>query len=570
MSRDQNFHNGSLTRREAARVVIFGGTAAVLCACGAPNGAPASSAPPATTPVATTIAAGPNPVAATAPTTVLASSAAAPGGTLNVAVADLGTENNDVLVPVVNVASYLIYDPLLRYDEKGNLIPWLAQSSDMSPDGKLWTFNLRKGVKWHNGDEFTSDDVKFSIERYVSDNTTPWSPFHRQTVDRIELPDAYTVKVYAKDPPYVFYPDAITGTGLVPRKYFETVGLEKFKKEPVGTGPWRMTRFTPGASTELEAFKDYWGTARPAWDKLMLLRVPEESTGIAMLKRGEADIVNVSSDNAVELRTEGFQLRQTRTSTIPALFLPGYWMQPGPTTDARVREAMDTAINRQEVVDSFFRGFGQAGGGNMQLTELHWGFDPVWYSVTYDPARAKQLLSDAGYPGKFADPAVRIFSVVQGAANWEPDFLQVISGYWEAVGIQTQIVPMDFTAFRSAWLGKDPKIMGGVAPIVVSGGGSAANSMPSQQNHYTSKGVNLTANDPQLDQDFLAMTTELDINKRLALWKKVQQEAFALHSVLGVCRMFDQYAVSDKVGPWTGLDYLSHGFEVGLTGVQHR
>ena len=83
----------------------------------------------------------------------------------------------------------------------------------MSPDGKLWTFNLRKGVKWSNGDEFTSDDVKFNIERYVSDaSPSAWSPLHRQTVDHVETPDKYTVLVYAKDPPYMFYPDAIQGT----------------------------------------------------------------------------------------------------------------------------------------------------------------------------------------------------------------------------------------------------------------------------------------------------------------------------------------------------------------------
>jgi ABC-type transport system substrate-binding protein len=91
--------------------------------------------------------------------------------------------------------------------------------------------------------------------------------------------------------------------------------------------------------------------------------------------------------------------------------------------------------------------------------------------------------------------------------------LQVISGYWEAIGVKTQVVPMDFTAFRNAWVSKDPKIMGGVATYISFG--SAANSIPAQQNHMTSKGVNFSGNDPQLDKDFFAMTAELDANKRL-------------------------------------------------------
>jgi hypothetical protein len=133
---------------------------------------------------------------------------------------------------------------------------------------------------------------------------------------------------------------------------------------------------------------------------------------------------------------------------------------------------------------------------------------------------------------------------------------------------------MDFTAFRSSWLAKDPKIMGGVAPWMGIGSGSAANSIPSQQNTMTSKGVNISGNDPQLDKDFFAMVSELDVNKRLALWHTVQQEAFALHSVLGVARVYDQFAVSDRVGEWTGLDYQSWNgagaMVLGLSGVQHR
>jgi peptide/nickel transport system substrate-binding protein len=513
-----------------------------------------------------------NATTAPAPTVAPKPAGQSTGGTLTVTLADLGTENLDTILAATNYNVIpIIYEPLLQYDERGNIIPWLAESYSMSPDGKLWTFTLRKGVKWSNGDEFTSDDVKFSLDRFISDTSkSAWSPAQRQTVDRIETPDKYTVEVYAKDPPYIFYPDAITGTAISSRKYFDKVGLDTFSKQPVGTGPWRVSKFTPGVSAELEANSNYWGT-KPVWDKLVLMQVPEESTRIAMLKRGEADIVGVSNDNAVKLRdTDGYQLRQNKSSTIPGYFLPGYWTTPGPTSDARVREAMDIAINRQEVVDSFFKGFGKPGAGNLVLTELHWGFDPIWYTVKYEPDRAKELLKAAGYPEKFADPVVRIFSVVQGSAGWEPDFLQVVSGYWEAVGVKTQLVPMDYTTMRGAWVAKDPKIMGGVAPYVAIGGGTTSNTIIGQQNHYTSKGVNQSGNDPQLDKDFLALTGELDVNKRLALWHSVQQEAFALHSVVGVARVFDQYAVSEKVGQWSGPDYLMNGFVLGLSGVQHR
>jgi peptide/nickel transport system substrate-binding protein len=543
--------------------MVYGGTAALLAACG-------SAAQPAVAPTSAPAAAPTSAPPPAAPTTAAPTSAASrAGGTLNVGIADLGADTHDPTVAQPNNPSYVIFEPLLRYDAQGTLVPWLAESWNMSQDGKVWTFTLRKGLKWHNGDEVTSDDIKYTFETYIADTTkSAWSPLHRQTVDHIETPDKYTALVYAKDPPYVFYPDAVYGTMLLPKNYIDKVGWDTFSKQPVATGPWKLTKFTSGASAEFDAFSDYWGT-KPVWDKMVMSAVPEESTRIARIKRGEVDIVGVSADNAIQLRDSGgFQLRQTQASTTPALFLTGFYMQPGPTSDQRVREAMDIAINRQELVDSLFRGFGKAGAGTLGLTDLHWGFDPIWYSIKYEPDRAKQLLADAGYPGKFADPTVNIFSVTQASFGWEPDMLQVISGYWEAVGIKTQLVPMDFTAMRNAWVGKDPKIMGGVATYVSFG--AAANSIPAQQNHMTTKGVNITGNDSQLDQDFFAMAAELDAERRLALWHKVQQESFAQHTVLGLVRVYDQYAVSDRIGDWNGPTYLPNGFLYGLYGVQHR
>ena len=134
--------------------------------------------------------------------------------------------------PNLNVLP-LIYETLLEYDDKGNLTPWLAESWDMSSDGLTWTFNLRKGVKWTNGDEMTSDDVKLSIERYTSDaSQSAWSPMHRQTVADVEAADKYTIKVHSKSPPYLFYP-AQSRTRIHHKSYFDQVGLDAFSKQPI-------------------------------------------------------------------------------------------------------------------------------------------------------------------------------------------------------------------------------------------------------------------------------------------------------------------------------------------------
>jgi len=556
MERDQFLPSRSLSRRTALRLLAASGAVALLAACRGASPAPASTA-------AT------SPTQGTSQASAPASAAAKTGGTLNVALSDLGNENLDVILASTNNnVIYLMHERLMLYNEQGELIPWLAESWQMSEDGRQWTFKLRKGVKWTNGDDLTSADVKFSFERFVSDTAkSAWSPMHRQTIDQIETPDDLTVKVVAKAPPYVFYEDAVAGSAIHNKKYFEKVGLDAFSKQPMGTGPWILTKFTPGAKAEFEANKNYWGT-KPAWDNLVFLHAPEESTRIAMLKRGEADMIGVSFDNAIKLHGEGFELRQTKASTVPSLCFAGYWMTPGPLSDMRVREALDIAINRQELCDSFFRGFAKPGAGNFAVTDLHYGFDPIWYGIKFEPDRAKQLLKDAGYPDKFSDPAVKIFSAAQ--VGWEPDFLQVISGYWEAVGVKTQLVPMDFTAMRSGWVAADPKLMGGVVPWIGVGSGTAGNQMPAQQNNMTTQGVNHAASDPDLDKMFLATIAELDPKKRLEMWHTVQQKAFSLHSFPGISRVYDQYAVSDKVGEWKGMTHLNNALVMGLAGVQHR
>jgi peptide/nickel transport system substrate-binding protein len=555
MKRDE-LVNPSLSRRTALRLLAAGGAAALLSACGGAGTPPASTA-------AT------NPTQGASQAAAPASTAAKTGGTLNVALSDLGNENLDVILASTNNnVIYMMHERLMTYNEQGELIPWLAESWQMSEDGRQWTFKIRKGVKFSNGDDLTSADVKFSFERFVSDvSKSAWSPMHRQTVEQVETPDDLTVKVVAKSPPYVFYEDAVAGTTIQSKKYVEKVGVDVVSKQPVGTGPWVLTKFTPSAKAEFEANKNYWGT-KPPWDNLVLLHAPEESTRIAMLRRGEADIVGVSFDNAIKLRGEGFELRQTKASTVPALCFVGYWMTPGPLSDSRVREALDIAINRQELSDTFFRGFAKPGAGNFAITDLHYGFDPIWYSTKFEPDRAKQLLNDAGYPGKFSDPVVKIFSVSQ--VVWEPDFLQVISGYWEAIGVKTQLIPMDFTAMRASWVAADPNLMGGVVTWVSVGSGAAGNQMPAQQNNMTAQGVNHAANDPELDTMFKDTIAELDPKKRLDKWHAVQQKAYALHSFPGVSRVYDQFAVSDKVGEWQGMTHLTNALVMGLAGVQHR
>src|SRR5436189_5717166 len=184
---------------------------------------------------------------------------------------------------------YALHDAMVKPMPGKNMAPSLAESWSTSPDGLVYEFVLRKGVRFHNGDPVTAEDVKFSLERYRG---TAASSF-RERIAAVEVIDPQRVRVRFKQPwPdfMTFYGTPATGAGwIVPKKYVEKVGDDGFKKAPVGAGPYRFVSFTPGVELVLEANESYWRKT-PSVKRLILRSVPDDTTRLAMLKRGEADI----------------------------------------------------------------------------------------------------------------------------------------------------------------------------------------------------------------------------------------------------------------------------------------
>jgi len=207
---------------------------------------------------------------------------------------------------------YALHDALVKPMPGNPMAPSLAESWSASRDGLTYEFVLRKGVRFHNGDLLTADDVKFSFERYRGAGASTL----KARVVSVEAVDASRVRFRLRQPwPdfMTFYGTPATGAAwVVPRKYVERVGDDGFKKAPVGAGPYRFVSFTPGVELVLEAFEQYWRKA-PSVKRLVLKAVPDEATRLAMLKRGEADIAySIRSALAEELqRTPGLTLKPT-------------------------------------------------------------------------------------------------------------------------------------------------------------------------------------------------------------------------------------------------------------------
>src|SRR6185437_7447124 len=204
---------------------------------------------------------------------------------------------------------YAMHDAVAKPMPGSQLAPALAESWSVSPDGRVYDFTLREGVKFHNGEPVTADDVKFSFERYRGSSAAVF----KSRVASIEIPDPRHVRTTLKQPwpDFLMFYASTTGAGwIVPRKYAEKVGEDGFKKAPVGAGPYKFVSFNPGVELVLEAFDQYWRKA-PAIKRLVLRVIPDESTRLAALKRGEVDIAySLRGELAEEVvRTSGLTLK---------------------------------------------------------------------------------------------------------------------------------------------------------------------------------------------------------------------------------------------------------------------
>src|SRR5439155_452295 len=253
---------------------------------------------------------------------------------------------------------YAIHDALLKPMPKGPSAPCLAESWTVSPDGLVYEFLLRNGARFHNGEAVTADDVKFSFERYRGAN----AQVLKEKMREVRVIDARRIQFRLKEP----WPDFITFYGttassagwVVPRKYFQSVGEDGFRKAPIGAGPYRVVSINPGIEIVLEAFEGYWRKT-PRVKRLILRSLPDETTRAAALKRGDVDIAYFLNGPIAEdvRRTPGLKLLAVRSNTIFSLYFHDQWDAASPWRDPRVRLAASVAIDRKSLNEAEQLGF---------------------------------------------------------------------------------------------------------------------------------------------------------------------------------------------------------------------
>ncbi len=403
---------------------------------------------------------------------------------------------------------YALHDALVKPMPGNAMAPSLAESWTVSKDGLAYEFVLRQGVRFHNGDPVTADDVKFSFERYRG----AANKLLKAKVAAVEIVDPHRVRFRFKEPwPdfMTYYGSLTTGAGwVVPRKYVEKVGDEGFKKAPVGAGPYRFASFTPGVELVFEANETYW-RKRPGVKRLVLRSLPDEATRLAALKRGEADVVYLlQSELAEEVRrSPGLTLRPTPIVSTHWLVFLDQWDPKSPWADRRVRLAANHAINRQPINEAITLGFSR-----ITWSIIPASFDFFWRppAYAYDPARAKQLLAEAGYPNGFdagdlwCDAATATMS-------------EAVAGYLQAAGIRARVRPLERAGFFKSYQDKQLK------NLVYSISGAFGNAATRLEVFVAAGGPYVYGSYPDIDGLFREQGGELDRKRREAMLQRIQQ-----------------------------------------------
>jgi peptide/nickel transport system substrate-binding protein len=400
---------------------------------------------------------------------------------------------------------YALHDALVKPMPGKLLAPSLAESWTVSPDQRVYEFKLREGLRFHNGEPFTAEDVKFSFDRAKS------RLLHEKVREVTVLgPARVRFTLHEPWPDFMtFYGTFVSGAGwIVPKKYVEQVGPDGFKNHPVGLGPYKFVSHTPGIELVMEAFDGYWRKP-PSVKRLVFKSVPESTTRLAMLKRGEVDVAYLlEAPQALEMKKDP-NLRLAFSGGIGTFYLDflEQWDPKSPWHDRRVRLAASLALDRRALSEAETLGASRPTGNVVPR-----GFEfalPI-EPPAYDPAKARQLLAEAGYPNGF--DAGDLYP-------WPPYFSmgEAVGGYLGAVGIRTRLRTMERAAFYAALATKKLK---GLCVCINGVYGNAASRMSET---IPADGAYAYGAYPDIDALYRQQARETDRKKRELQLHQIQQ-----------------------------------------------
>jgi peptide/nickel transport system substrate-binding protein len=340
-----------------------------------------------------------------------------------------------------------VYEGLFDYDNDGKMVPMLAESYEMSADGKTVTFKLRKNVRWHDGKPFTSADVRFTILEVLK-KVHPRGPNSFREVSRIDTPDDHTAIFHLDNPaPYMMRSFSAYESPMVPMHLLEgqDVKSASLANNPVGTGPFKFVEWKKGQYIRLDKNEDYWQEGLPYLDRIVGRFIPDASTRTAAMENGEVmyaaynaipniDAVRLKERDDIGVTTDGY-------SMINPMALIEFNTIEGPFVDPAIRRAISTAIDRRFMIDTIFFGYGKpatsALSSNFKATNLHAAMPN--YPETGDVAAANAMLDAAGYAKDANGVRMRaVLDIIPYGEDWRRagEYLKQVMG---DIGIEVEL-----------------------------------------------------------------------------------------------------------------------------------
>jgi peptide/nickel transport system substrate-binding protein len=359
-----------------------------------------------------------------------------------------------------------IYDPLIKYKAGSvEVEPGLAESWQASEDGLTYTFKLRKGVKFHDGTPFNAPNYIKTIKRLLDKqdpdsifNTGPVESFIDDTYEDVAsytAPDDSTVVFKFKTSSAPFTTNlAMVWNGVVSPEAVHKYGKD-FRNHPVGTGPFIFKEWRQGDQVSLEANPDYWG-GKPKVDRLVFKVMPDAQARLLAIKKGDVHILADVNTQTVEGAKGDANLE---IITQPGLAVSGAGMPFGikPFDDKRVRQALNYAVDKDAINKSLFKGLSTT--MTAPLPEAQWGFDPTLKAYPYDPAKAKQLLAEAGYPNGFKVEFLT-YNSPRGYNSAGADLAVAVQGYLQKVGVEASVRKQEMGAYLTEIRNKEKQFPG--------------------------------------------------------------------------------------------------------------
>ena len=356
-------------------------------------------------------------------------------------------------------AAGYVFNGLVRYDKDLKLEEELAESWEVSPDGKRITFHLRKGVKWHDGAPFTSDDVMFTYRRMIDPRTpTAYGEDFKQ-VKRAAAPDPHTFVVEYARP---FAPAlASWGMHILPKHLLEKypdISKSPLNKKPVGTGPYRFVEWKTGEKVVFDASPDYF-EGKPYIARVITRVIPDQATMFLELKSGGVDIMTLTPPQYVR-QTETAEFRESFNRykyTASGYTYLGFRLSHPFFKDKRVRQAIAYAADKKALIDGVLLGLGQEATGPYKPGT--WAFNPGVKKYPHDPLLAKALLAEAGWKEKdgmlVKDGQPFEFTVLTNAGNdARAKTAAILQQNLAEVGIRMKIRTVEWAAFINEFIDK--------------------------------------------------------------------------------------------------------------------